>query len=140
MIKILFCIAFCIGGIYCGGKISEEYKRRLKIIDESISLAERMRSAVEYSGESLYRVTEKEKYVFLEKDCDEKKFCTDKINKAVKDAEDSNGIQSAVNIITVAKKELEEYKTVKGEEYRGKIKVMPSLGLSAGLLVSVLVL
>lgn len=140
MIKILFCIAFCIGGIYCGGKFSDEYKRRLKIIDISISLAEKMRSAVEYSGESLYRVIEKEKTVFSENDCEEKKFCTDKINKAVKDSEDSNGIQSALNIITVTKKELEEYKTAKREEYRGKIKVMPSLGLAAGLLISVLML
>lgn len=140
MIKLLLCIAVCICGVFLGGNISEEYKRRLKIIDGSIALVGRMKSAVEYSGENLYRVLEKENFCSFEKECKEKQYCLNVIKTAVKDAENSNGIQSAVNVITCAEKELEEYRKAEWEEYRGKIKVMPSLGFSAGLLVSMLIL
>lgn len=141
--KIVACFLFCLGGVLLGEFRAESLRKKLKRADEFSALFRRLESAVEYSGESLYSAVKREKDFAKIIDGvseNEDEFCANLLKKTLESAEKSNDIASAAANIKAAEKEIEEYKKTKQEEYRGKIKAMPALGLIAGLFISVLII
>lgn len=141
--KIFVCFLLCITGVLLGEFRAENLRKKLRRADEFAALFRRLESAVEYSGENLYSAVKREKDFVKIIDGlveNEDKFCANLLIKTLESAEKSNDIASAAANIKAAQKEIEEYKKTKQEEYRGKIKAMPALGLIAGLFVSVLII
>ena len=139
--KIFACFLLCVCGILVGGIRAERLKKELRRTDEFSALLRRLESAVEYSGESLYNAIKREKeFANIQVPEKEDRFCSEVLMRTLALSEKSNDIASAAANIRAAEKEIEEYKKVKQEEYRGKIKAMPMLGLIAGLFISVLII
>lgn len=142
-VKLFICFLLCAGGVFFGEIKAEGLRNKLRRAEEFAALFRRLKSAVEYSGENLYSAVKKESDFAGIIDGipqNEDKFCANVLLRTLKFSEKSNDIASAAANIKAAENEIEEYKKTKQEEYRGKIKAMPVLGLVAGLFISVLVI
>ena len=161
LLKIMGIFIICIGSWYVGKCFANTYDERIYLIEDYIIFTQSLKSAIGFSGMTLYNffkkdngkytrnfstycissennvVTEAKKY---KADNAEEKECVKMLVEVLVVAEKSNDIQVILDIAEEVISKLTLYKNIVREEYCGKIKTMPKLGLITGLFVAVLVL
>ncbi len=159
-LKLIGAMLLCLGCWYAGKCYSQNYNERIRLIDEYISFTLSLKSAIGFSGMTLRSFFERNmgKYTqrfseicLKEDDILNNIKCFEPINKEEAEcvqivtdfleiAEHSSDIQIIMDIADEAVSHLTLYKKQITEEYCGKIKISPEIGLLVGVFVAVLVL
>ena len=126
----------------CAWRVGKEYSDHLveeiRKIDEYILFNEELYSAVAYSGKSIRAVVEENKrYENFLKDKNE---YGKMMSQILQRAETCSDAQCVAQMLKDACEKLKNIKRRTEEEYRGKIKTAPAIGLLAGIFFAVLLI
>ncbi len=159
LVKFIVCTVFCFCTCYFGIEYVRLAKEKIQMISDYIFFANSLKSAVIYSGENVFEFFEKIKNSAREF-CEfaktnknngilwaidnykarnvQEKECLRILRQSLITTELSSDVLGIGNTLEQAVMELEELKKQTQEDYKGKIKIAPSLGLLCGLFAVIL--
>lgn len=159
LLKIFGAFFICVGTWVLGKNLSLNYCARLDLIEKYILFLKSFKSAVCFSGINMYTFFEKYdcarikpflQYLIDKKDMEKiKDFkgenqqedkCLDIIGNVLLLGQTSSDTKAISDFSDEAVLQLSRYKKEFLEEYNGKIKTAPAIGLVVGMFVAVLIL
>lgn len=162
LIKFLCVIVFSFCAWYFGKNFSDVLKDRISLVDEYIVFSKELKSAVSYSGKNIYDFLEtnklkhttefsnfliKNKTIGIEKSLEKYKIknkdeeiCISALKEALVFIENSSDIEGIGQLLIGAEENLENHKKQIQEEYKGKIKIAPSIALIGGLFIALVLI
>ena len=153
-------IVFCTW--FFGISYSQILRDRVKLVDSYVFFLTELKSAITYSGKNIYDFLSENKqkytrsiseFLILNKDAGIKKTikdfkcsnndeqkCVDLISDLMSFIENSSDINVIADLIDLACQNIDNYKKQIQEEYKGKIKIAPSISLICGLFIALVLI
>ncbi len=162
LVKIICTITIMICTWFFGISYSQILKDRVKLVDAYVLFLTELKSVITYSGKNIYEYLSENKqkytknfceFLIINKDAGIKKTikdfkcsnndeqkCIDLIIDLMSFIESSSDINAIADLIDLSCENIVNYKKQIQEEYKGKIKIAPSISLICGLFIALVLI